>query len=230
MSAVDAGLDDAAGQPAVPGRAGGPRGRPRRRRAMAAAVLVAVLAAVALAATWRSWDTARQPITWGCCEESPVGSGIRGVNIFAHYREDLYVPPQRGRFVLFATIQNEGSRPVRIEKVTIGETDGMLRLAGPVRYSRGFVARRLAAVGKLPVLRDVVLAAGGGLSLAIALRTWPCASRSGWVIDPSFYLTVRSVLFSRTIALPWTRDGGAVIMRPSAGRRPGLAGSFCVAR
>jgi hypothetical protein len=113
--------------------------------------------------------------------------------------------------------------------VTIGQVYGTLRLAGPVRYSRRFLPRQFTAVRHLPVLRNVTLPAGDGLFLAIPLRTWPCASRGGWVIDPSFYLTERSLLFTRTVALPWTMNGGALIMRPSAGRRPGSAGSFCLA-
>jgi hypothetical protein len=176
----------------------------------------------------RSWATAHQPITWGCCEQSPTGTGLRAVNTFANYREDIYVPPQRGVFVIFTTIRNAGSRPVRIGKVTL-QTDGSPRLAGPVRYSYRFLEPQLAAIGQLPVLRNVTLPAGGGLFIAIPLRTSPCASKGGWTIDPSFYLTERSLLFTRTVALPWTMNGGALIMRPSAGRHPS-SGSFCAAK
>jgi hypothetical protein len=150
------------------------------------------------------------------------------VNTFANYREDIYVPPQRGTFVIFASIRNGGSRPVRIDNVTIGQTYGTPRLAGPVRYDRRFPPEQLTALRHLPVLRNVTLPAGGGLFLAIPLRTWPCASKGGWMIDPSFYLTERSWLFSRTVALPWTMDGGALIMRRSAA--PHIPGSFCAAK
>jgi hypothetical protein len=176
----------------------------------------------------RSWATAHQPITWGCCEQSPTGTGLRAVNTFSNYREDIYVPPQRGVFVIFTTIRNAGPRPVRIGKVTL-QTDGSPRLAGPVRYSYRFLEPQLAAIGQLPVLRNVTLPAGGGLFIAIPLRTSPCASKGGWTIDPSFYLTERSLLFTRTVALPWTMNGGALIMRPSAGRHPS-SGSFCAAK
>jgi hypothetical protein len=79
---------------------------------------------------------AHQPITWGCCEQSLTGVGIRPVNTFASYREDIYVPPQRKRFSLFATIRNDGSKSIRIEKLMLGQTYGLLRLAGRVRYAQ----------------------------------------------------------------------------------------------
>lgn len=173
---------------------------------------------------------AHQPITWGCCEVPPAGVGIRAVNTFGSYREDFYVSPQPGTFDFFVTIMNAGARPVGIENVTIGQTYGALRLAGPVRYARRIPGRRPATLRRLPVLHDVTLGPGGQLFLAIPLRTWPCAMISGWDVDPSFYLTERSPLFAHTVALPWSMDGGALIMRPSGGRLPGLPGSFCAAR
>lgn len=74
-----------------------------------------------------SWAAAHQPITWGCCEVPPTGVGIRAVSTFGDYREDVYVPPQRDTFTFFATIRNAGSRSVRIENVTIGQTYGLPR-------------------------------------------------------------------------------------------------------
>jgi hypothetical protein len=227
VSTVGAEVGDAAGQPSAPRPAGG-RGSQFRRWWVAAAALLVVIAATAAALIQRSWATAHQPITWGCCEQSPTGAGLRAVNTFAHYREDIYVPPQRGTFVIFTTIRNAGSRPVRIGKLTL-QADGTPRLAGPVRYSHRFLQPQLAALRHLPILRNVTLPAGGGLFLAIPLQTSPCASKGGWRIDPSFYLTERSMLFTRTVALPWTMNGGALIMRPSAGRRPS-SGSFCAAK
>ena len=225
MSTVGADVGDATGQPSAPRRAAGPGSQLRRRWGVAAAALVVVIAATTAVLIQRSWATAHQPITWGCCEQSPMGTGLRAVNTFAHYREDIYVPPQRGTFVIFTTIRNAGSRPVRIGKLTL-QTDGSPRLAGPVRYSHRFLQPHLAALRHLPILRNVTLPAGSGLFLAIPLRTSPCASKGGWRIDPSFYLTERSLLFTRTVALPWTMNGGALIMRPPAGRRP-TSESFC---
>jgi hypothetical protein len=132
---------------------------------------MAAAAAIA-AAVWiqGSWAAAHQPITWGCCEQSPTGVGIRPVNTFASYREDIYVPPQRKRFSLFATIRNDGSKSIRIENLMLGQTYGLLRLAGPVRYAQRFIGRSAAALRRLPVLRDVPLGPGGELFLVISLR------------------------------------------------------------
>jgi len=80
---------------------------------------------------------------------------------------------------------------------------------------------------RLPVLRDVLLGPGGELFLAIPLRTWPCAMTSGWRIDPSFYLQESSGFFAHAVAVPWSMNGGALIMRPSAGRPPAAAGAVC---
>jgi hypothetical protein len=44
----------------------------------------------------------------------PIGVGIRPVNLFAHYREDFYIPPQRGKFTFVVSMRNSGSRPVII--------------------------------------------------------------------------------------------------------------------
>jgi hypothetical protein len=207
-------------------QAQGPRRQRRRWWLLAAACVAAGVAAVLIQG---SWAAAHQPITWGCCEDQPVGVGIRAVNLFGSYREDFYVPPQRNTFTFFATIYNAGSRSVRIEHVAIGQTYGQLRLAGPVRYARRIPGTGPAALRHLPVLRDIPLGPGQQLFLAITLRTWPCAMTSGWDVDPSFYLRERSLFFAHTIALPWSMDGGALIMRPSGGRPPGIAGAVCAA-
>jgi hypothetical protein len=230
LSEVDVQLGEGLGQPQPAPQVQAQRWRGRRWWWLAAGA-IAVVAVTAVVLIQRSWATAHQPITWGCCEEQPSGAGIRAVNTFGFYREDFYVPPQPGAFTFFATISNNGSRPVRIENVTIGQTYNALRPAGPVRYSRGIPpTRTTAAAQHLPVLHEVTLGPGRELFLAITLRTWPCAMNSGWDVDPSFYLTERSLLFARTVAVPWSMDGGALIMRPSGGRRPGVRGSHCVAR
>jgi hypothetical protein len=106
VSAVDADLGDIAGQPSASRRPEGPRRQLRRRWPLAACALLVVLASTTAVLIQRSWATAHQPITWGCCQESPTGVGLRAVNTFAHYRDDIYVPPQRGTFVIFTTIRN----------------------------------------------------------------------------------------------------------------------------
>ncbi len=47
-----------------------------------------------------------QPLGWGGDQFDPSGVGIRPVNLFGHYREDFYVPPQRGKFTFFVSMQN----------------------------------------------------------------------------------------------------------------------------
>jgi hypothetical protein len=213
---------DANNGPASPGQAWARR----RWRALAAAGVAAAAAVITAVWVQGSWAAVHQPVTWGCCGQSPTGVGIRAVNTFANYREDIYLPPQRKPFTLFATIRNAGSRSIRIEKVMIGHGYGVPRLAGPVRYAKRFIGRSPEAQRRLPVLRDVPLGPGGELFLAISLRTWPCAMTRGWMIDPSFYLKERSALFTHTVAVPWSMNGGALIMRPSGGP-PGAAGVFC---
>lgn len=98
----------------------GPRrpGRPGRRWWLLAAggVLLAGLAVLAvLSATY-------QPIAYGSVgntEEAfsglPTGHGIHAVNDFGWLSEDIFIPPQRGTFSLFADIANNGTFPITIE-------------------------------------------------------------------------------------------------------------------
>jgi hypothetical protein len=180
-------------------------------------VISAVAVVVPLAATY-------QPTTWGCCEFGPLGD-VRAVNLFAHYRADFYVPPQRGKVTFIVTIQNNGSWPVSIESVTIGQTYGLLRLAGPVKYARNVPNGRFMPPNP-PVLHDVSLGPGQGIFVAISLRTSRCAMTSGWAELPSFNVNERFFFFTHTVPLPWDTQGGALIMRPN-GPRTGGPGTLC---
>jgi hypothetical protein len=98
-----------------------------RWRMMSAGVL-ALLAAVGSVLLAKA--AVYQPLGWGGDQFGPAGVGIRPVNMFAHYREDFYVPPQHGKFTFFVSVQNSGSRPVIIEGLSL--TPGVVNLAGPV--------------------------------------------------------------------------------------------------
>jgi hypothetical protein len=114
------------------------RRSPNRRRwwlsglatAGVACVTVAILAALA---------SRYQPVGYGSVGVTsfpgiPAGKGIRPVNNFGGFHEDLYIPPQRGTFGLFAAIRNNGTHPITIVSARIPR-EGPLQLAGPVRYS-----------------------------------------------------------------------------------------------
>jgi len=109
-----------------------------------------------------------QPLGWGGDQFDPSGVGIRPVNLFGHYREDFYVPPQRGKFTFFVSMQNSGSRPVIIEGLSV--TQGVVNLVGPVVYTRELPVSNKLPSGS-PLLHDVTLGAGRSIIVAIALRT-----------------------------------------------------------
>ena len=224
MSAVEADLGGTAGQPpTILETAAVPSWRRRWRWLVTAAgLLVVALVAVLtpLAATY-------QPITWGGVEFDPTGVGIRPVNTFGFYREDFYVPPQRGEFTFFASIENQGSRAVIIEAVTVPQLDKgyPLGLAGPVLYSRDIPTGRAMPPHSHP-LHDVTLGPAQGIFIGIRLRTPSCASTDGWTYIPSFYVKERFGFFTHTVALPWSMNGGALIMRDPGGH-PGGVNTFC---
>jgi hypothetical protein len=80
-----------------------------------------------------------QPLTFGDALTMPVhslpglplGQGITAVNTFAHFREDIYIPPQRGAFSLFVTVANNGTHSVTIASV---KPPRFLKSAGQARY------------------------------------------------------------------------------------------------
>ena len=175
---------------------------------MAAGLLVLAVVAVLtpLAATY-------QPITWGGVEFDPTGVGIRPVNTFGFYREDFYVPPQRGEFAFFASIENQGSRAVIIEAVTVPQLDKgyPLGLADPVLYSRDIPTGRAMPPHSHP-LHDMTLGPGQGIFIGIRLRTPSCASTDGWTYIPSFYVKEREPGPGPHAVVDWGRDSGTTLM------------------
>jgi hypothetical protein len=138
------GQEDAAGMVGSPGA--GPVGLPidrsrgRRRRwlwALVAVVLAAGAVMVALAVAADRY----QPVGYGSLSSGdeafpglPTGHGIRPVNDLGGFHEDMYIPPQRGTFSLFADITNNGTHPVTITAASLLKFSPFT-LTGPVRYS-----------------------------------------------------------------------------------------------
>ena len=168
-----------------------------------------------------------QPLGWGADQFRPIGVGIRPVNQFGGYRYDYYVPPQRGTFTFVVSITNSGSRPIIIEGLTVDAA--AVRLVGPVVYTTAFYTEKAPVSNKLPsgspVLHDVTLGAEKSIAVAIAMRTSPCATHDGWTSIPSFFVKERFLVFTHTVALPWSPPGGALIMHIPGGR-PGT-GAIC---
>jgi hypothetical protein len=157
----------------------------------------------------------------------PAGQGIHMVNTVGGIHQDFYIPPQRGTFSLLVDITNNGSYAVTIESVSL-PAGGPVTLAGPVRYS----TPGMGGSNEIPppvsrVLRDVVLRPGQDLFLGFPVRTWPCAQQYEWTSEPSFNVTMRFALFTRTVAMPWGSLDSSLVMHAPAGR-PGDAGTFCL--
>jgi hypothetical protein len=201
-----------------------------RRRYIWAWLLSTGVAALAVLGVLTGKAAVYQPLSWGGIEAQfpgmPQGVGIRVVNNFALIGGDYYVPPQRGEFSFGASIVNYGSRPVIIEAVTISDSPAdtwPVRLAGPVMYTTDMGR---PGTPHTHVLRDVTLGPDQGIFIGIPLRTWPCGQTDGWQTDTAFYLKERFLFFTHTVALPWTMNGGKLIMRLPGGE-PGDAGTVC---
>jgi hypothetical protein len=90
-------------------------------------VLVAVvLAAVAVVVILAVAANRYQPVGYGSVSSGdeafpglPAGHGIRPVNDLGGFHEDMYIPPQRGTFSLFADIANNGTHPVTITAASL---------------------------------------------------------------------------------------------------------------
>ncbi len=153
----------------------------------------------------------------------PAGRGIIPVNTFGRYRQDIYVPPQRGPFSLFVTVENNGSRPVTI--VSVAPPSG-LQSAGVARYlapaPHGEAGRQLWRV-----LRNYQLGPGDAVEVGMPVRTWPCAQLDGWENAPDFEVTMRFAAFTRKVPLPWGSSGDTLIMRDQGGE-PGEPATFCL--
>jgi hypothetical protein len=190
------------------------------------ALTVAGLVAVAIAAA------RYQPLTFGSSEQMllhslpglPAGQGITMVNTFGRYREDIYVPPQRGAFSLLVTVANNGSHSVTI--VSAAPPPG-LRSAGPARYLASGPPVTQGGRQVWRVLHDYQLRPGAEMEIGMPMRTWPCAQLYGWQAIPDFDVRMRFAGFARTVQLPWGMSGDALIMRQPGGV-PGEPGTFCL--
>jgi hypothetical protein len=187
-------------------------------------VILVVLAAVA---------SRYQPIGYGSTSSEteafpglPAGKGIRPVNNLGGFHEDIYIPPQRGTFSLFADLRNHGTHPVTIVSVSLGNISGM-GLAGPVRYSTpGMGGSNQIPPPTSRVLRDVTLGPGREMFLGFPVHMWPCAQVGGWQGVPDFYVTTRYLMFTHTVAVPWGMQGDSLLMQLPGGR-PGQKGVVC---
>ncbi len=211
---------------------GGLRRPTWRRRAwrwalLAVALLGAAVVIVAVAAS------RYQPVGYGDSGSSleafpglPAGRGIHPVNDLGGLHEDMYIPPQRRVFSLFASITNNGTHAVTIISARLPGLSP-LALAGPVRYS----TPGMGGSDQIPppvsrVLRDVVLRPGQEMFLGFPVRMWPCATTGGWDAISDFDVTVGYAMFSHTVAVPWGILGDRLLVR-SPGGRPGQKGVIC---
>jgi hypothetical protein len=139
---------------------------------------------------------------------------------------DLYIPPQRGTFGLFAAIRNNGTYPITIVSVQIPK-EGPLRLAGPVRYStRGMGGSRTIPPRVSRVLHSVVLEPDQEMYLGFPVWMWPCTSHQGWEGLGAFHVKVKFMMFTHTVAVPWGLDGDSLIVTAPGGK-PGQKGVTC---
>jgi hypothetical protein len=157
----------------------------------------------------------------------PAGHGIRTVNDFGRFREDFYIPPQRGTFYLFVSILNTGTRAVTVEKLTLPRFSHLV-LAGPVRYSRQGPPGTSGILPPKRILHNVRLGPYEQIHIAIPVHSWPCARirNSGWSAVPRFYVSYRFMFFHTVASLPWGNDDEMLIMRAPFGK-PGQPGVFC---
>jgi hypothetical protein len=198
-------------------------------------VLAATVAVIATASVLAALANAYQPLSYGSDSMGglaypglPAAHGIRAVNTFGGIREDLYLPPQRGVFYLFASVANEGSRAVVIEGVTVPRS-GELRRAGQTRYARPGGGNGAVGIPRARrVLHNVTLGPGQEILVAIPVRSWPCTSDAfGWTYVQSFDVTYRFATFTHVAALPWGMNDDMLIMHFPAGK-PGTKGVYCV--
>lgn len=154
------------------------------------------------------------------------GRGIRPVNDFGPFHEDIYIPPQNGTFSLFADIANNGTGPVTVESVSM-PAGSPVTLAAPVRYSTpGMGGSNQIPPPMSRVLHDVVLGPGQEMFVGFPVRMWPCAQKDGWTEISFFLVRVRNAQVTRTVAVPWGNLGDALIVHAPGGR-PGQPGTVC---
>jgi hypothetical protein len=175
----------------------------------------------ALAATY-------QPVAYG--PESGIGgfpgqptaNGWRWVNTFGAVTGDIYVPPQRGPFSISFSIVNSGTHAVTIEGVSLpGTGNWPVTPAGPAQY--------YPAGSQYPaahLLRNVTLRPGDSIVIGIPVRTGPCASNVGWTGLDTVGVKERFLFFTHTVQMPFTPDGGRLIMHAPGGHQ-GEPNVFC---
>jgi hypothetical protein len=156
----------------------------------------------------------------------PAAKHIRAVNNFGGFHEDLYIPPQRGTFGLFAAIRNNGTHPITIVSARIPR-EGPLQLAGPVRYSMpGMGGSQAIPPPTSRVLHSVVLPPDQEMYLGFPVWMWLCTSHQGYEGLGSFHVKVKYLMFTHTVALPWGLDGDSLIVSGPGGK-PGQKGVTC---
>ena len=204
------------------------RRRTWRWALLAVALLGAAVVILAIAAS------RYQPVGFGDTGNSlelfpglPAGQGIHPVNDLGGFHEDMYIPPQRHVFSLFASIMNNGTHAVTISSVRLPEGTPLVP-AGPVRYSMpGMGGSDQIPPPRSRVLHEVVLRPGQELFLGFPARTqWPCARTDGWESISDFDVTVGYAMFSHTVAIPWGSQGDSLLVRAPGGR-PGQKDVIC---
>jgi hypothetical protein len=176
-----------------------------------------------------------QPIEYGSSGNSmeafpgiPTGKGIRMVNNFGMLHEDFYIPPQRGTFSLYADIRNNGTHAVTIVSVSLPPGSG-LTLNGPVRYSTAAMDSPDLAPGSVsrPLRHGIALGGGQEMLLGFPVKMWwPCGQSNTWQSLANFNVTMRYLVFTHTVAVPWGSLGDSLIMRWPGGK-PGQKGVIC---
>jgi hypothetical protein len=229
--------DQSAGVPALP--AGSGPARPQRRSPWRrwwwiwalipvglAGIALVILAVVA---------SRYEPLGFGSLSNSaeafpglPTGQGIHEVNTVGGLHEDVYIPPQRGTFSLFADVANNGTHPVTITAVRL-PAGSPISLAGPVRYS--YMGMGPNPDNEMPppasrVLHSVVLQPGEQLFLGFPVHMWPCGQKDGWMSLSEFDVTMKYLSFAHTVALPWGMRDDSLIMLPNGGT-PGQKDTVC---
>ncbi len=156
-----------------------------------------------------------------------AGQGIRSDDAFAGNGPEIYVPPQRGTFYLFASIMNVGSRAVIVEKVSLPR-GSPLTLAGPVRYARPSGGGRSGIPRPNRILHNVRLGSDREILIAIPVRSRPCAQNrnSFWVAVRHFDVSYKFLFFHHVAALPWGFKDDIIIMHAPVGKK-GQPGVFC---
>lgn len=194
--------------------------KPRRRLGgLWPSLLVAPVLVVAGVVIFQPKPVAIPPLGWGSTGNSaelypglPAGKGIHPVNTLGGLHDDIYIPPQAAVFSLFVDIRNNGSRAVVIESVKLPWHASVWAVA-PARYSRPPGGNDAMVPPPTSwVLHDVRLGPGQEIYVGIPVRTTRCGLTDFWADVPEFYVTYQFQSFNHTVAMPWTDQGGALIL------------------